>query len=131
MSRDQYPDRILMTGMSFYGRTGYFSFEKENGQIFCVDLTLYFRDLKAVRTDELKDTVDYGAVFETVRALVEDNCFDLIEKLAGEIIHSVLAKYPVDAAEILLRKPQAPIEGKFDSMAVSLYREREFPEGRK
>lgn len=124
MNKEQYPDRILLEGMTFHGRTGFFDYEKENGQIFCVDLTLYFRSLSAIDTDRLEDTVDYGAVFETVRALVEDGHFDLIEKLAGEIIKSVLNLYPVDAAQILLRKPQAPINGKFDAMAVSLFRER-------
>lgn len=128
MSKEQYPDRILLTGMSFQGQTGYFDFEKEKGQTFCVDLTLFFRNLTAVHTDQLQDTVDYSAVFETVRSLVEDRCFDLIEKLAGEIVQAMFSGFPVDAVEIVLKKPQAPIEGKFDAMAVSLYRERECPE---
>lgn len=125
MESSVYRDSILLEGMAFFGHTGFFDFEKAEGQPFLVDLTLYFQKLTATNTDLLDDTVDYGAVFEKVRSIVEERNFDLIERLAGVIIEEILQEFPVDAVEVTIRKPKAPIQGVFDSMAVRIYRERE------
>lgn len=120
-----YPDRIYLKGMSFYGYTGVFPFEKREGQKFLVDLTLFFRRIPGVVTDEIGDTVHYGEVFDAVKFIVENSAYDLIEKLAGEIVFAVLSRFPlIDAAEVVVSKPDAPVEGIFDSMCVSLFRER-------
>ena len=120
-----YPDRICLKGMSFYGYTGVFDYEKQNGQRFIVDLTLCFMENPAVRTDVLTDTVHYGEVFAVVREIVTTSRFDLIEHLAGRIAASVLEKFPlVCAAEVIVSKPDAPVDGIFESMSVHIFRER-------
>ena len=120
-----YPDRICLKGMSFYGYTGVFDFEKENGQRFIVDLTLCFTENQAVRTDALSDTVHYGEVFEVVRDITATGRFDLIEHLAGTIVSAVLEKFPlICAAEVVVSKPDAPVDGIFESMSVHVFRER-------
>jgi len=129
METRNFRDSILLEGMAFFGHTGFFDFEKAEGQPFLVDLTLFFRRLIATSTDQLEDTVDYGVVFETVRSIVEGKNFDLIERLAGEIIQAILEGFPVDAVEVIIRKPKAPIQGVFNSMAVRIYRERDESSG--
>ncbi len=118
-------DRILLEGMRFHGHTGVLDFEKREGQEFRVDLSLEFPMLTASDTDRLSDTVHYGHVFETVRQVVEESSFDLIERLAGEIAACVLSGYPsVHAVSVTVRKPNAPVQGRFDAMGVSIRRER-------
>jgi len=120
-----YPDQICLKGMSFYGYTGVFDFEKQNGQTFLVDLTLCFSGIQAVDTDILADTVHYGEVFDIVKKTVETARFDLIEFLAGEIIRVVFAKFPlIQAIEAIVTKPEAPVEGVFESISVRIFRER-------
>lgn len=120
-----YPDRICLTGMSFYGYTGCFDFEKQNGQTFLVDLTLCFSVLKAARTDILSDTVHYGEVFEVVKNVVENGRFNLIEFMAGQIVSDVLDKFPkVEAVEAVVSKPDAPVSGVFKAMSVRIFRDR-------
>jgi len=120
-----YPDQISIKGMSFYGYTGVFDFEKQNGQTFLVDLTLCFSGIQAVDTDILADTVHYGEVFDAVKIIVETARFDLIEFLAGEIIRVVFAKFPlIQAIEAIVTKPEAPVEGVFESISVRIFRER-------
>ncbi|MEI8200934.1 MAG: dihydroneopterin aldolase [Eubacteriales bacterium] len=119
-----YPDQISLKGMSFHGYTGVFDFEKQNGQTFLVDLTLCFSGIRAADTDKLADTVHYGEVFDTVKKIVETARFDLIEYLAGEIIRDVFAKFPlVQAVEAIVTKPEAPVEGVFESISVRIFRE--------
>ena len=120
-----YPDQISIKGMSFYGYTGVFDFEKQNGQTFLVDLTLCFSGIQAVDTDILADTVHYGEVFDTVKKIVETARFDLVEYLAGEIIRVVFAKFPlIKAIETIVTKPEAPVQGVFESISVRIFRER-------
>ena len=120
-----YPDRICLKGMSFHGYTGVFDYEKQNGQRFIVDLTLCFMENQAVRTDALTDTVHYGEVFEVVRDITTTGRFDLIERLAGRIVSAVLEKFPLAcAAEVIVYKPDAPVDGIFESMSVRVFRER-------
>ena len=120
-----YPDRICLKGMSFYGYTGVFDFEKQRGQTFLVDLVLCFTQNKAVDTDELTDTVHYGEVFALVKEIVETGSCNLIEHLAGNIVSAVLDKFPlIQAAEAVVSKPDAPVEGVFETMSVRIFRER-------
>lgn len=118
-------DRILLEGMTFHGHTGALPFEKRDGQDFRVDLELEFLRILACDTDRIADTVDYGTVFEVVRKVVEEESFDLIERLAGAIADAVLQETSqVIALVVTVRKPHAPIQGRFDAMGVSIRRER-------
>ena len=61
-----------------------------------------------------RDTIDYAALHELVAAIVDRPRFDLIEALAGAIARAVLAATDpalVDAVEVRVRKPDAPIDG--------------------
>ena len=78
-------------------------------------------------TDALDDTIDYSALHELVAAIVNGPSFDLIEALAGAIARAVLAATDptlVDAVEVRVRKPDAPIDGELDTVEAALFRRR-------
>lgn len=119
------PDCILMLGMVFHGHVGVLDIEKQNGQAFEVDITIYCRRLAAVNSDQLTETIDYGDAYQLVRQIVESARCDLIERLAGMIAEVLFDRYPLaQAAEITVRKPEAPINGQFSAMGIKIYRER-------
>jgi dihydroneopterin aldolase len=128
MSRDgRYPDRLSLLGMRFSGRHGVLPDEKVTAQPFEVDLVLHADLATAAERDELDATVDYAGLFDLVRAIVEGTTRDLIEALAGSIANAVLAATPpglVDAVEVRVRKPEAPIDGAFDTVEASITRRR-------
>ena len=118
-------DQIILSHMIFHSHVGVLDFEKANGQDFDLDVTLYCRRIKATETDDLSETVDYGQVYQLVRTITEKARFDLIERLAGAVADAVLQSFMlVDAIEVLVRKPSAPIDGQFAYMGVRIYRER-------
>ena len=120
-----YPNQIRLKGMSFFGYTGAFAIEKRHGQFFLVDVTLGFSNLHAIESDQLDDTVNYADVFSAIKEVVEKQRFELIERLAGEIAYSVLSGFDlIDAIEVTVSKPQAPIVGTFESMGVRIFRDR-------
>jgi len=83
-------------------------------------------DLSAsAASDELADTIDYSAVFELVQGIVEGRSFRLIEAMAGEIAAAVLAAHGgddprLDAVEVRVRKPHAPLPGTFETVEAAV-----------
>lgn len=120
-------DRISLIGMRFLGRHGVLLEERLEPQPFEVDLVLH-ADLDVASTsDSLTDTADYARLFERVREIVEGESFRLIEALAGAIAGAVLAATDpalVDAVEVRVRKPQAPLPGIFRHVEAALVRRR-------
>ncbi len=117
-------DQIIARGLVFYGRHGVLEAEKNTLQRFEIDLILY-KDLRdAAEKDELDYTVNYADIFYDVREIVEKQSFNLIETLAGEICQMILAKYPVETAEVTVYKPCAPVDGEFKYFAVKIERSR-------
>ena len=119
-------DRIFLSGMVLHGFTGVLAFEKRDGQDFIVDVELRMGRIAACETDDLAQTVDYSTVFSEVGNIVERSRDNLIERLAGRIAEQILMSHPmVLSAVVTVKKPKAPIEGRFDYMAVTIERSRE------
>jgi len=120
-------DRLSLLGMRFLGRHGVLQEEQLTEQPFEVDLVLHADLSEAAERDELAATVDYSAMFDLVRAIVEDRSFALIEALAGAIATAILAATDparVTAVEVRVRKPEAPIDGDFETVEAALVRRR-------
>ncbi|MGQ0607968.1 MAG: dihydroneopterin aldolase [Chloroflexota bacterium] len=127
MSGARFPDRLRLVGMRFEARHGVLPWEKETAQPYEVDVILQADLGAAAEHDDLNATVDYAALHDMVRAIVEGRSFNLIEGLAGAIANAVLAATDptvVDTVEIRVRKPKAPIDGAFDTVEAVLRRRR-------
>ncbi len=123
-------DRLSLLGMRFTGRHGVLPAEKVEPQPFEVDLVLHADLAEAAATDDLAATVDYGPLFDLVRSIVEgERSYDLIEALAGAIADVALAATAarVEAVEVRVRTPKAPLNGAFESVEVALLRRRVSP----
>lgn len=115
-------DRIIMSGMEFYGYHGVLPGERELGQPFIIDLEISCDLRDAGESDDLAKTVDYSRVFEMVKGIVTGEPFRLIEALAERIAGAVLADYPVAGVLVRVRKPHAPLKGTFSYVAVEVTR---------
>jgi dihydropteroate synthase len=122
--QDKQSGRILMNGMKFHGHVGVLDAEKTLGQDFTVDLVLELKSDEAFFSDNLADTLNYAEIFEMVKGIVGTVNFELIERLAGYIAEQLIVEYPglLAAVEVTVGKPQAPIAGDFDTMAVRIRR---------
>ena len=115
-------DRITLTGITAKGY---------HGEPFVVDATLYSDFSAAAATDDLTKTTNYALVVDLIHRHVTNGSLDLIETLAVNIAEGILAMFElVEAAEITVSKPQAPIELPFGNVAVSVFRERTVEGGR-
>jgi 7,8-dihydroneopterin aldolase/epimerase/oxygenase len=118
-------DRIELRGLRVFGHHGVFDHEKRDGQEFVVDLTVWVDFTAAAASDDLVDTVDYGALADLAVSIVAGPPRDLIETVVAEIADAVLAGDPrIDAVEVVVHKPSAPIPHAFADVRVVTSRER-------
>ena len=117
-------DTVRLVGLRGRGRHGWFAHERDDGQDFVVDVELEIDTRAAAASDDLADTVDYGALGAGVVSVVEGDPVRLIETLAQRIADVCLADGRVEAVLVTVHKPQAPLTVPFDDVIVSIRRER-------
>lgn len=116
-------DKIVLTGLEFFGYHGALPEENAIGQRFIVDLTLELDLSEAGIHDDLCASINYAEVYGKVRDIMEGEPFKTIEALAekiGSMLHSSYAR--LQRAEITVHKPGAPIAGIFHDVAVTIRR---------
>jgi len=118
------PDVIRLVGLGGVGRHGVEAEERAHGQTFLVDLDLHLDTSEAAATDDLAGTVNYADVARQVIALVEGEPVNLIETLAARIADTALDHALVQAVEVTVHKPEAPVGVPFTDMQVRIRRER-------
>ena len=118
-------DRIVLHEMVFRGRHGVSPAEQLNDQPFQVDIEMLLNLQPAAVEDDLARTVDYGAVFEVARTVVESTSFRLIEALAEAIAQEVLTAFGlISEVGVRVRKPEVPIDGSLAWAGVEIWRRR-------
>jgi len=118
-------DRISLSRIKAFGYHGVFEHEARDGQDFYVDVEMDLDLLPASKSDDLSDTVDYGAITEMVVSEVKGERVALIEKLAGRIGERVLRENSqVNAVAVTVHKPSAPVSAQVADIAVTVHRRR-------
>jgi 7,8-dihydroneopterin aldolase/epimerase/oxygenase len=117
-------DRITLTGLRVHGRHGVHDFERRDGQEFVVDATVWLDLGAAAATDELSATLDYGALAQRAAQIVGGQPYNLIETVAGRIATEILTDQRVEAVEVTVHKPHAPLSQPFTDVSVTLVRGR-------
>lgn len=117
-------DFIKITNLEIYAYHGVLEEEKQKGQVFFVNLKLYMPLRKAGLSDALADAVNYDEVCSVVVDVFTKEVYDLIEKAAEKTVEELLFRFPaLEAVEMELRKPDAPITCKPEDVSVNIYRE--------
>ena len=118
-------DYIILQGMRFYGYHGVNPEEKAQGQSYLVDLEAEVDLAQPGHTDSLDDTVSYTHLYRAIRAIMEGESRNLLERLAQEIADRLLADFPLEAVTVTVKKPSPPIKNSFiDCAAVMIHRRR-------
>lgn len=118
-------DSIEIKGIHGFGYHGVFEHERTNGQEFLVDLSLNLDLGKASQSDSVEDTIDYGSVCNLVLAVIVGPPVSLIEKLGSQIADLLLTNFSLlDSVEVVVHKPQAPVEANVADIAIRIERSR-------
>ncbi|TMQ64332.1 MAG: dihydroneopterin aldolase [Candidatus Eisenbacteria bacterium] len=95
---------IRLEGLSVFGHHGARPYEKEAGQRLEVDLELEPMDARAESSDRLPDAVDYDHLYRTVREVVEQRSFHLLEALAATTAETILSRFEVRRVRVRIAK---------------------------
>ena len=117
-------DFIKITNLEIYAYHGVLEEEKQKGQVFFVNLKLYMPLRKPGLSDALTDAVNYDEVCSLVVDVFTKEVYDLIEKAAEKTVEALMHQFPaLEAVEMELRKPDAPITCAPEDVSVNIYRE--------
>ncbi|MBQ9141101.1 MAG: 2-amino-4-hydroxy-6-hydroxymethyldihydropteridine diphosphokinase [Lachnospiraceae bacterium] len=116
-------DEIRIDNLEVYAYHGVFPEENEKGQLFYVNMVLYEDTREAAKEDDLFLSTNYGEVCQFVTELMQEQTYQLIETVAETVAREVLRSFPlVQALDVEIRKPQAPIGLPFESVSVKIHR---------
>ncbi len=117
-------DFIKVTNMKVFAYHGVLEEEKKNGQDFFLNAKVYVDMRKAGLTDKLEDTINYDSVCIFLAEVFAEKVFDTIEAAAEYTLQEIIVNFPtIQAMELEIRKPHAPLTYVPEDISVTIYRE--------
>ena len=118
-------DTVVLNRIELYGSIGVALEEKIGKQRYWITIELDADLRRAGETDELEYTIDYAAVFRVCEQLMRSEDCDLLETFAVKLASRLLTRFPLaERVSLEILKPDAPIEGTFDSVGIRIARTR-------
>jgi dihydroneopterin aldolase len=118
-------DRIEIRDLRVLGVHGVLAEEKARAQPFSLDIVAWLDTRAAQQSDDLADTVDYGALAEIAADVVSGRSYQLLEALAGRLADALLIVDPrLEAVEVTVRKLRPPLALDVASTGVRVTRQR-------
>ena len=79
--------------------------EKKKRQKLLVSVFMDFDPAMAIKTDDLKDTINYSTIHTQILDLAKTSFFNLIETFASEITEICLQQLFVTKVKVVVKKP--------------------------
>ena len=113
---------IQIENMEFYAFHGHFKEEQIVGNKFLVDLTIETDMDVPMKSDNLRDAVNYQKAYEIVKFQMEKKSF-LLENIAGRILDALYDEMTgIKRIKVRVSKLNPPMGGKIGSVSVVLER---------
>ncbi|MCL4434212.1 MAG: dihydroneopterin aldolase [Actinobacteria bacterium] len=113
---------IAIDGIRVLGRHGLTPEERERAQPFEIDMLVELSGSNAYSTDDISDTLDYGAIVALAVEVLEGPPHKLLELLAGSIVKRIRNEYgdKVGYVAVTVRKLHPPIEYHVGGVGVTV-----------
>jgi 7,8-dihydroneopterin aldolase/epimerase/oxygenase len=119
-------DRIELRGLRTAAHVGVLPIERDQDQPLEVDLDVVVDLAAAGASDDLADTVHYGAVCDAVVRAVGAGHVALLERLAELVAQAVLGVDPrIVAVDLAVRKLRPPVPHDLATSGVHVVRTRQ------
>ena len=113
-------DVIALRGITAEAVHGVLEKEWNAPQTFTVDLILWVDTDRAALSDDIADTVSYAEIAEKAHAILAGPSVRLIETLGHKIADAALEDSRVRGVEVIVHKPEAPIDVPFTDVSVTI-----------
>lgn len=119
-------DTITIEGIEVWANHGVMPHEADLGQRYIIDVAIHLDLRDAIASDDLADTVDYGALSALVVHAFGAPRTRLVESVAGRLADEVLDHDErITAVDLVVHKPSAPLTVPVRDVTIRLHRERE------
>ncbi len=116
---------IRLHNATFYAYHGVLTNEQASGGKFEVDVELFGDFTAAAESDHLKDAVDYQKVYQSIKKLVIDKRFYLIESLGTQIAVKILEDFTeLSRVIVRVRKHTPQVGGVVDHVEFETEKRR-------
>ena len=117
---------LFIYNLEVFANHGLFEEENKLGQKFIFDIECELNYKKAMFSDEMTDSISYADIAEVVVKTATTNTFNLLERLAGEILKNIFTEFPqIENINLKINKPGAPIKYHFEKCGVEVKTSRE------
>ena len=117
---------LFIDNLEVFANHGLFEEENKLGQKFIFDIKCELNYKKAMFSDEMTDSISYADIAEVVVKTATTNTFNLLERLAGEILKNIFTEFPqIDNITLKINKPGATIKYHFEKCGVEVKTSRE------
>ncbi len=115
-------DRILLTGIRFYGYHGVYEEERRLGQRFLADVELHVDLSGAEHWTDASQTVDYREVVAIVTDIGAGAPCALIETVAARMAAALQTRFSCPRVTVRVTKPNPPMPGFTGQVAAEVTR---------
>lgn len=117
---------LFIDNLEVFANHGLFEEENKLGQKFIFDIECELNYKKAMFSDEMTDSISYADIAEVVVMTATTNTFNLLERLAGEILKNIFTEFSqIKNIKLKINKPGAPIKYHFERCGVEVNVSRE------
>jgi len=88
---------------------GFYPEERQKKQKIIINISFEVNEPKSLEYDDVSYTVNYAELAEEIYEKVSKSEFNLLESLARFVMDIIMKRPQVQAAEIEIRKPDAPL----------------------
>lgn len=117
-------DRIELKGLRVNTIIGISPEERRVKQPLEFDITIFADLREPCKSDQLKDTIDYGGVCQLVEDLATREHDFLLERLASRVADAILAISKVLSVQVVVKKLQPPVPNELITSGISIKRSR-------
>lgn len=115
---------LELEGMEFRAYHGCLEREKTAGNDFIVDFKGQLDISAAAESDNLQDAVNYALIYDAIAEEMATPS-DLLENVAGRIVHALEARFPQFISfSVRVSKKRPPVSGIVQWSRITMYYER-------
>jgi dihydroneopterin aldolase len=97
-------DTIHLNDLVYEGTHGALDWEKENPQRFRVHVDIKIDTSDVIETDKLEDTVSWFKVRDDIKDVIENESYNLVEKLADRLTEVILDYEKIEETRVTVEK---------------------------
>lgn len=116
-------DRIIIKGLAVDTLIGVYAWERERNTRLVIDVRVNTDLSAAMRSDHVKDTIDYAQVAACIQQVGNASRFELLEALANEMFKALFLQFAITEVQLDITKPNILPDAQ--QVMVSIVRQRQ------